>query len=773
MATGAGNQERLSSTHWGACAVEVKDGRVTDIRPFSRDPYPSPILQGMRDGLYAPTRVARPSVRKGWLEGRGRDGNRGRGKDPFVEVSWDVALDLVAGELKRVREDHGNQAIFGGSYGWSSAGALHHARTQIRRFLNSFGGCVDQVTNYSYAAGMVILPHVIGTIAPIGGTMTTWRSIARNTDLMVMFGGANLRNMQVCSGGCGEHESETWLHETQKAGVKFVSITPIRDDSPDFLGAEWLAPRPNTDTAIMLGLAYQLYRDGRHDQAFLDRYCVGFDRFLPYLLGETDGQPKDAAWAAAISGLPASAIVDLARRMSAGRTMLCASWSLQRADHGEQPYWMLAVLAAMLGQIGLPGGGFGYGYGSIGGSGNPVPVGVTPRLPTLSNPLKFAIPVARIADLLLNPGETIEFDGKKLTYPEIKLVYWAGGNPFHHHQDLNRMVEAFRRPETVIVHEICWTATARQADIVLPATTGLERNDIGAASRDRYIIAMKKHIEPVGEARDDYAILTDLSRRLGNYDTFTEGLDEMGWLRKLYERHRTALSDDGIDIPDFDGFWEQNYIELPTPERDFVLFEDFRNDPERRKLQTKTGKIEIFCDTIAGYGYGDCPGHPTWFAPREWLGGERGRYPLHMITNQPKTRLHSQLDPVGVSRDSKIAGREPLRINPDDAAARGISTGDLVEMFNERGRCLAGAEVSDRLRPGVVQISTGAWYDPLTPGEAGSLEVHGNPNVLTADIGTSRLAQGPSPLSTLVEVRKFVGAPPEVKVGTPPEIVKI
>ncbi len=764
------NRERLTSTHWGAGAVEVKDGRVVAVRPFSLDPHPSPILKGMPDALYAPTRIAKPAVRKGWLEKRG-DSRRDRGNDSFVEVSWDEALDLVAGELMRVRKEHGAQGIFGGSYGWSSAGGFHHARTQLRRFLFTSGGCVDQVTNYSYAAGMIVLPHIIGTNAPIGGPMTTWRSIAQHTKLMVMFGGANIRNMQVYSGGCGAHDSETWLHKAREAGVQFVSITPIRDDSPDYLGAEWLAPKPNSDTALMLGLAHTLVAENLHDKAFLATHCVGFEKFLPYLMGESDGTPKSAAWAAGICGIEANVIADLARRMAKGRTMLAASWSLQRADHGEQPYWMLAVLAAMLGQIGLPGGGFGYGYGSIGGPGVPGPETGAPRFPTGRNPLNFAIPVARIADMLLEPGATIDFDGKKLTYPDVKLVYWAGGNPFHHHQDINRLVEAFRKPETIVVHEIAWTATARHADIVLPATTSLERNDIGASSRDRFIIAMQKHIAPVGEARDDFAIFRDLAHRIGSEAAFTEGRSEMEWLRQMYDEYRAGLAKRDMAIPPFETFWNDGYVELPVPEEDFVLFDAFRNDPQAHPLHTTSGKIEIFCDDIAGFGYDDCPGHPTWLEPYEWLANANAKHPLHMITNQPKSRLHSQLDPVGVSADSKIAGREPVRLNPADAAARGIKTGDVVEIFNDRGRCLAGAEVSDRLRPGVIQISTGAWYDPADPATPGSLDVHGNPNVLTADRGTSRLGQGPSPLSALVNVRKYVGTVPDVTVHQPPKIL--
>jgi biotin/methionine sulfoxide reductase len=133
--------------------------------------------------------------------------------------------------------------------------------------------------------------------------------------------------------------------------------------------------------------------------------------------------------------------------------------------------------------------------------------------------------------------------------------------------------------------------------------------------------------------------------------------------------------------------------------------------------------------------------------------------------------LHSQYDNGGYSQDHKIKDREPATINPQDAADRGIAHGDIVRLFNDRGACLAGAQLSDDVMRGVVQLSTGAWYDPLNPGESGSLDVHGNPNVLTLDKGTSKLAQGPSAMTALVEVEPYIGDLPPVKVFMPPEVI--
>ena len=155
---------------------------------------------------------------------------------------------------------------------------------------------------------------------------------------------------------------------------------------------------------------------------------------------------------------------------------------------------MGVVLAALLGQIGLPGGGFAYALGSTSNTGKP-PVAVpVPTLPQGRNAIADFIPVARLADMLLNPGEPFDFNGRELNYPDIKLVYWAGGNPFHHHQDLNRLRRAFARPDTFIVHELVWTASARHADIVLPATITLEREDLGAAAGDPLLVAMHRAV---------------------------------------------------------------------------------------------------------------------------------------------------------------------------------------------------------------------------------------------------------------------------------------
>ncbi|MBB6308849.1 molybdopterin-dependent oxidoreductase [Xanthobacter tagetidis] len=757
------------TTHWGIYRAAMADGRAIALDPFEGDPDPSPIAQSMLGALDHPCRILRPAVRRSFLERGAAATGAGRGAEPFVEVDWPQALDLVARELDRVRHDFGNSAIFGGSYGWASAGRFHHAQSQIHRFLNTIGGYTRSFSNYSHGAADVIVPHVVGERLGLHVEHTPWRLIAGHAELIVMFGGIGAKNAQVSSGGIVRHGVRAALRACREGGAELVSISPIRDDTAAEAEAEWMAPRPGTDVALMLALAHTLLVEDLCDTGFIERYTIGFERFGAYLVGRTDGVPKTAEWAQEITQVPAEDIRALARRMAAKRTFLMMSWSLQRADHGEQPYWMAIVLAAMLGQIGLPGGGYGFGFGSVNGIGNPIHDFAWPSLPQGDNPVPDFIPVARIADMLLDPGGSFDFNGRRLVYPDIRLVYWAGGNPFHHHQDLNRLLRAWRRPETVIVHESWWNGLARHADIVLPAATQLERNDVACSSRDRMISASHKVAEPAGEARADFAIFAAIAERLGAREAFTEGRDEEAWLRQLYgvARQRTAAK--GLDLPDFDTFWREGIALLPEAEHSEPTLAAFRRDPAGNALRTPSGRIEIFSQSIAAFGYDDCPGHPAWIAPKEWLGApEAERYPLHLISSQPATKLHSQYDLGAVAQAAKIKGREPVRIHPDDAAARGIGDGDIVRIFNGRGACLAAAVLSAELRPGVVQLATGAWFDPVEPGVEGVLEKHGNPNVLTADRGTSRLGQGCAAHSCLVEMERFDGAAPPVTCFDPP-----
>jgi biotin/methionine sulfoxide reductase len=755
---------RSSLAHWGAFTADVTDGEITSVRPMAGDTDPSPLLGNLPGSLTHTSRVTGPAVRRGWLENGPGPTDR-RGSDEFVAVSWDELTELLAGELRRVIDLHGNEAVYGGSYGWASAGRFHHAQSQVHRFLNTLGGYTFSRHSYSLGATGVIMPRVVGTHDDLFKRSTDWNVIAEHTDLMVCFGGIALKNTGINHGGTTDHPTRDALRRLRDRGGRIVSFSPLRDDVEG--DCEWLAPTPGTDVAIMLALAHVLATEGLADRAFLDRYCTGYDRFERYLLGLDDGVPKSAQWAAGICGLRADHLTSLARRMARSRTIVTVSWSLQRVRHGEQAPWMGLVLAAMLGQIGVAGGGFGHGYGSMNEPGLPPLRCRLPTLPQGLNPVPTFIPVAAVSDMLLHPGETFDYNGRALVYPDIRLVYWAGGNPFHHHQNIPRLRRALARPDTIVVHDPYWTAMAKHADIVVPSTTAYERDDFSGSRNDPLLVAMPALAAPHAGSRDDYTTFATLADRLGVGEQFTEGRTARQWLVHLYEKWSAELD---FAVPAFDDFWAAGSLRLPT-EDGLTLLGDFRADPVGHRLATPSGRIEIFSADIDGFGYDDCAGHPTWYEPSEWLGGERAaRFPLHLLANQPASRLHGQLDGGAISQRSKVQGREPIRLHPTDAAHRGLTDGDVVRVFNDRGACLAGVVVDDRLRPGVVQLSTGAWFDPEDPADPDAMCVHGNPNVLTDDVGTSALAHGCTGAHVLVEIERFTGALPPVRAHQPPVV---
>ena len=533
----AASRALSSLTHWGAFTATVEAGEVTSVTPLDGDTDPSPALGNLPGSVRHISRITSPAVRRGWLDD-GPGPTARRGCDDFVAVSWEELTELLAAELRRVVDTHGNGAIYGGSYGWASAGRFHHAQSQVHRFLNCLGGYTFSRNSYSLGATGVIMPRVVGTHDDLFKRSTQWDVIVEHTDLMVCFGGMALKNTGVNHGGTTAHPARDALHRFRRRGGRIVSFSPLRDDVDG--PCDWFAPVPGTDVAIMLALAHVLATESLADREFLDTYCTGYERFERYLLGTDDGVPKSPQWAAPICGLAAEDLTALARRMAAARTIVTVSWSLQRTRHGEQAPWMGLTLAAMLGQIGLPGGGFGHGYGSMNEPGMPPLRCRLPRLPQGVNPVSSFIPVAAVSDMLLHPGEPFDYNGLHLTYPETKLVYWAGGNPFHHHQNISRLRRALGRPDTVVVHDPYWTAMAKHADIVVPSTTSLERDDFSGSKNDPVLMAMPKLTEPYAQSQDDYQTFAALADRLGFGERFTEGRTAPQWLAHLYESWSTT-----------------------------------------------------------------------------------------------------------------------------------------------------------------------------------------------------------------------------------------
>ncbi|MFZ7186614.1 trimethylamine-N-oxide reductase TorA [Avibacterium avium] len=772
----------VTAAHWGPLGVVVEDGKVVKSGPAIPAPLTNELQSVVADQLYSETRVKYPMVRKGYLEGN-KDTTL-RGRDEWVRVSWELAFDLVAKEMKRVRDSYGATGIYAGSYGWYSSGSLHAARTLLHRYLNVTGGFVGSKGDYSTGAAQVIMPHVLGTIE-VYEQQTSWETILESSEIVVLWSANPLTTLRI-SWTSTDQQGIEYFKKLKESGKRIICIDPVRSESCAFLGAEWIPINTATDVPLMLGIAHTLVSEDKHDKAFLKKYTSGYDKFEDYLLGKTDGQPKDASWASQLTGVPVEVIKQLANDFVTKRTMLMGGWGMQRQRHGEQSHWMMVTLASMLGQIGLPGGGFGFSYhyanggvptatGGILGSITANPAVQAGEKTWLDETSKMAFPVARVADALLNPGKTIQYNGTEITYPDIKLVYWAGGNPFVHHQDTNTLVKAFHKPDTFIVNEVNWTPTARMADIVLPVTTSYERNDLTMSGDYSMmnIYPMKQVVPPQFEAKSDYDIFTELAKRAGVEEQFTENKSEMDWLKGFYQTAFDAARKNRVLMPKFEKFWEENKpitFKANEKAKKWVRYEEFRNDPLLNPLGTPSGKIEIYSDVVAKMNYDDCKGYPSWMEPAEFAGNTTAEAPLALVTPHPYYRLHSQLAHTSLRQKYAVNDREPVLIHKDDAATRGIVDGDIVRIFNSRGQVLAGAVVTDGIIKGTVALHEGAWYDPADLGQSDKpLCKNGCPNVLTRDEGTSKLAQGNSPNTCIVQVEKFTGEAPAVTVFKQPK----
>ncbi|ENY8009588.1 trimethylamine-N-oxide reductase TorA [Vibrio fluvialis] len=779
---------KVSGSHWGAFRAQIYGGKVQAVKPLETDKHPTDMLNGIKGIIYSPSRVRYPMVRLDWLK-KHKYSAETRGNNRFIRVTWDEAIDLFYRELERVQKQYGPWALHAGQTGWNQTGAFHNCTAMMQRAVGMHGNYITKVGDYSTGAGQTIMPYVLGS-TEVYAQGTSWTEILKHSDNIILWANDPVKNLQV-GWNCETHQSFGYLDQLKekiaKGEVNVVSVDPVKNKTQRFLQNDHLYINPQTDVAFMLAVAHVLYTEDLYDKKFISTYCLGFDDFIQYVLGNTkDKIERTPQWAAKICGVTPESIRDFARMLVKGRTQLLFGWCIQRQEHGEQPYWMGAVLAAMIGQIGLPGGGISYGhhYSGIGvpSTGFAGPGGFPRNLDQGAKPkwdnndfngYSRTIPVARWIDAILEPGKKINHNGNTVTLPGFKMMVISGNNPWHHHQDRNKMKRAFQKLETVVTIDFNWTATCRFSDIVLPACTQWERNDIDSygSYSGKGLIAMHRLVDPMFQSRTDFEIMTELTRRFSRHEEFTRGMDEMEWVRSLYNDCKKA-NEGKFEMPEFDEFWEQSVLEFGEGQP-WVRHADFRKDPEINALGTPSGFIEITSRKIGRYGYEHCQEHPMWFEKTERSHGGPGsdKYPFWLQSCHPDKRLHSQMCESEAFRATyAVQGREPVYINPMDAKAKGIKAGDLVRVFNGRGQLLAGAVLSDSYPRGVIRIEEGAWYGPLSEKE-GAICTYGDPNTLTLDLGTSELAQATSANTCIVDFEKFTGkVPPVTSFGGPIEV---
>ncbi len=686
----------------GRCVVNahVKDGRIVRI---STDPrkwtFEMPPLTACARGFGAADRVNHPDRLRYPMR---RVGPRGSGA--YERVSWDDALDEVAAQMLRIRDRYGPAAILDCSRSGNTA--VLHNRAAIQRLLHLFGGCTELWSNLSNEAEIFALRHTYGPAADCkfsGREPTDYV----NSRLMILWG------WSPADGTFGTNNPQylRWAHER---GVRIVSVDPRATRTSVQMSDEHIPIRPGTDAAMLIALAQVVVSEGLHDQAFLDRLVLGFDEahlpegappgssYRSYLLGLSDGVAKTPEWAEPLTGVPAATIRRLAREFATRRpSALHCGYAPGRTGYGEQFHRAAYALCAITGNIGVRGGN----SGCSGGARNH---GIK-RLGAPPNPANARVASTLLADVLAR--------GRAGGYPaDIKMVYSACGDLANQAPNVNKITAGLEGLEFMVVHDHFLTPTARYADIVLPATTFWERNDIHTpwSGAGHYVIFMRQAIEPMYECRNDVDICADLAARLG-----LEGykrVDDVEWLREICA---------GTDIDDFDAFRERGLARLPAPDEP-VAFADEVRDPAGHPFSTPSGKIEIYSTSIAAnpdpHGLGRIPPIPTWIPPHE----ADPRHPLELISPKSRARTHSTHD-----NQEALArvDRQDVWIHPEDAAARGIADGRMVRVFNQRGATIVPARVTDRIARGVVSIKEGAWF---TPGPSGA-DTRGCANVLTED----------------------------------------
>lgn len=722
----------------GRCRLvaHVENGRVvritTDESPDGPD---SPQLRACLRGRSLASRLNDP---RRLLYPMRRVGRRGEGR--FERVSWDEAIALLSDRLRRVLDVYGPSSVFI-HYGNGDEGAVSGVAA-ARRLMNLLGGHLGYYNSYTSACLNYTAPFVTGR-----RDTNSYRTLPQSK--LIVLNGFNPAETIF------ETNSNYWLGRAKDAGARIVAIDPRLTETAATFADEWLPIRPTTDTALFLAIAHEFVVGGLHDQAFLDRYCVGFDEahmpegvpadhsFTSYVLGVGDGTPKTPEWAAAITGVDATAIRRLAVDFGTIRpAQLIQGLGPQRHARGEQSVRAGIALACMTGNLGRPGGGWGGGEG-----GNSVGLGV-PGFPTGVNPVRATIPVFLWTDAISRGPSLTASDGVKDGPLEsgIRFIFNIAGNTLvNQHADINRTTAILRDERLVdfiVVSDQMLTPSARFADLLLPADHALERNDLASPwTGDTYVVFGNKVVEPPGECRNEYWWLSRMAERLGVGDAFTEGRTREDWLRHIVDGARAA-------DPLFPSYEELRaagvYRRTSTPH---VAFEQEIADPDGHPFPTPSGKIEIFSRRLHDMGNPEITGIPrflpAWEAPGDPLAE---RYPLQCIGPHSKSRTNSTWDENGWMAE---ADARPMWISVEDAAARGLSDGDTVRVFNDRGEVLARVRVTRRIRPGVVSLPQGAWY---TPDGRGVCE-RGSVNVLTSQRPTA-LARGNAQHTMLVEVRK-------------------
>ena len=689
----------------GSCILKlhIKDDNITRIESDDgEEPQLRACLRGRayRQRIYAPDRLLHPLKRMG---------ERGEGK--FEQISWDEALDTVAGEIVRVRDTYSPASILHIRLAGDVC-QLHNAN-RMARLLALAGGFTETWGTPSFSGGIYAQQATYGT-----HYTCNMRDDLVNSRLIIMWGW----NPAVTVTGVN---TAWYLAQAREAGAKIIAVDPRYTDSAAVFAHQWTPIRPGTDGAMLLAMAYVMIKENLYDQHFLNTHTIGFDKFRDYVTGAEDGVTKTTAWAEPITGVPAATIENLARQYATTKpAALLAGIAPGRTAYGEQYHRIAMTLAVMTGNIGIHGGdtagraweaatpfgGYPYQIPSP-DIGNPVNKTVPP--PPKGSPsgyLASKVHTCTVPDFIEK--------GKAGGYPaDCKLIAITNCNYVNSFPNINQIIRALRSKtvEFIFIQEQLMTATARFADIVLPTNTYMERNDITCGVGLPFYGYMNKAIKPLGESKSHLEIATLLASRLGIKE-FSEKTEE-NWLRELAQ---------SSGITDYNQFKREGVYRIDFPEP-YVAFQKQIEDQANNPFPTPSGKIEIYSQQWADLNRPDIPPVPkyieTWESKNDPLAA---KYPLQLISTHFYGRANAQFATIPWLKE---LFRQAVWLNSVDAEARGIADEDMVRVFNDRGEILIPAKVTERIMPGVVDVPHGAWYNPDEQG----VDKGGCPNVLTKD----------------------------------------
>jgi molybdopterin guanine dinucleotide-containing S/N-oxide reductase-like protein len=770
-----------------------------------------------RARLYSDDRIKYPLKRKDFDPSGDRHPET-RGKSEYDRISWDEALDMVSVEMKRIREKYGPAAIMSRASSHHMWGLLGYRTSAWQRFFNLIGFTNIWDNPDSWEGWVWGATHAWGFYWKLGlaEVYDALEDALKHTEMVVHWG----NDPDTTRGDYGGQESAVWRLWLRDKRVKQIFIDPFCNFSAAIMADRWIAPRPGTDAAMAEAIAYVWLNEGTYDKEFVANRTLGFEEFKKHILGEDDGFPRTPGWAEEISGVPARVITALAREWAAKKTVLAPGTRAGMSSACRQAYaheWtrLMVLLAAMQG-VGKPGVAVwstttgaphdtdfifpGYGEGIVNNK--------LARKKAI-NPVKQRLWRILVPDAILNPpvrwlgtdgfcGASLDQQFEENVYPEpghpeVRMFYRYGGSFIGTMTNTNRWVQMYQSPKLeFLVNQNVWIdPETRMADIVLPACTNLERVDIGewanaggyghhinTACNYKVVVYQKKCIEPLYESKSDYQIFTELAERLGVKEEYTEGNSEEDWVKIIYD-----YSDMAKRMP-FEEFKNKGYYVVPVPEgkkstpglrwfnegRDCDTPDTYnpkRGTEKAKELGTYSGKIEFVSQSLLKHFPDDDERPPMPRYIPSWEGHESElaqKYPLQFISPHPRHSYHTHHD-AHVDWLADIPSHRvykdgykwwPVRVHTQDAEERGIHDGDIIKLYNERGSVLGIAQVTERMRPGVVHAYESCGiYDPILKGTPGSVDRGGCVNLLTPSRMMSKNAPGMAPNSCLIEITKW------------------